>query len=426
MGHILNADREHRLLRQRMDGHTCGVPDSPEILAILKLLYTEDEAALARQIPTQPISLPKLAAKLSLPEQQVEDKMAEMSQRGLMLDIEKGGQRYYALPPVLGGIFEFVMMRARDDVPMKELARLFDDYMNHDPKFGEAVYGGEVQFARTFVREEALPEGDHTEVLDWERITRLVETASAVSVGLCACRHKNSHIGKACDMPQRTCISLNGGAETMIHSGISERITAQEGLRIIEECKELGLAQIGDNVQRSITFVCNCCGCCCTLINGIRTFNIKNAILSSNWIAQIDTEKCTACGRCEIACPVQALSFEDGGGQVKRRLVFDESLCLGCGVCSALCKTGGISMTSRPQRVFTPENSFDRTVRMAIERGKLADLLFADPEHMSHRALSRILHILEQSPPWKAARAVKPLRSAFMDMTVKRLSRKEA
>ena len=124
MGHILNADREHRLLRQRMDGHTCGVPDSPEILAILKLLYTEDEAALARQIPTQPISLPKLAAKLSLPEQQVEDKMAEMSQRGLMLDIEKGGQRYYALPPVLGGIFEFVMMRARDDVPMKELARL--------------------------------------------------------------------------------------------------------------------------------------------------------------------------------------------------------------------------------------------------------------------------------------------------------------
>lgn len=421
MGHIVNAEREHRLLRQQMNGHACGVPDSPAILAILKILYTEEEAALARQVPTQPISLKKLAERLNLPDDEVFEKMTEMSQRGLMLDIEKDGQRYYALPPVLGGIFEFVMMRARDEVPMKELARLFDEYMNKDSQFGEAVYGGEVQFARTFVREETLPEGDHAEVLDWERITRLVETASAVSVGLCACRHKNSHLGKACEKPQRTCISLNGGAETMIHSGISDRISAQDGLRIIEECKELGLAQIGDNVQNSVTFACNCCGCCCTLINGIRTFNIKNAIVSSSWIAQINKDKCVACGRCVGACPVQALALDEGNET--QNLTFEESLCLGCGVCSALCKTGGMSMVPRPQRVFTPKNSFDRTVRMAIERGKLAELMFADPELLSHRALSRILHALEKSPPWKAARAVKPLRSAFMDMMVKRLSR---
>ena len=63
---------------------------------------------------------------------------------------------------------------------------------------------------------------------------------------------------------------------------------------------------------------------------------------------------------------------------------------------------------------------------MAIERGKLADLLFADPELLSHRALSRILHLLEQSPPWKAARAVKPLRSAFMELMLKHMLRKQA
>ena len=58
--------------------------------------------------------------------------------------------------------------------------------------------------------------------------------------------------------------------------------------------------------------------------------------------------------------------------------------------------------------------------RMAIERGKLADLLFEDPERLSHRALGRILRILEKTPPWKAAMAVKPLRSTFLNAMLKR------
>jgi hypothetical protein len=59
-------------------------------------------------------------------------------------------------------------------------------------------------------------------------------------------------------------------------------------------------------------------------------------------------------------------------------------------------------------------------VTMAIERGKLANLIFDEPERLGYRALGRIFSVLENSPPVKAAMAIKPLRSAFLNALVKR------
>ena len=55
---------------------------------------------------------------------------------------------------------------------------------------------------------------------------------------------------------------------------------------------------------------------------------------------------------------------------------------------------------------------------MAIERGKLSNYFFQDPTKMSHRALGRIAKVLENSPPFKAAMSIKPLRSAFLGKLV--------
>lgn len=124
MGHVVSPDREYRLLQQRLDRMLTGAPDSPVLMQILRLLFTPEEAELARRVPSKPISLDELSRKVNIPPNELGDKLTELAGRGLMLDFEHKGRRYFMLPPVVIGFFEFVFMRARDGMPMAELAKL--------------------------------------------------------------------------------------------------------------------------------------------------------------------------------------------------------------------------------------------------------------------------------------------------------------
>lgn len=64
----------------------------------------------------------------------------------------------------------------------------------------------------------------------------------------------------------------------------------------MELSKKAGLAQTGDNVQHNVSDICNCCPCCCGMMTAIRRFDIKNAIVSSNWISEIDLARAAWAG----------------------------------------------------------------------------------------------------------------------------------
>jgi hypothetical protein len=71
-------------------------------------------------------------------------------------------------------------------------------------------------------------------------------------------------------------------------------------------------------------------------------------------------------------------------------------------------------MAARQERVITPENTVERVVNMALERGKLQHILFSDPESLTHQVLNRFFGVFLNLPPIKKTLLSKQIKSRFV------------
>ncbi|MDA3813038.1 MAG: 4Fe-4S binding protein [Candidatus Cloacimonetes bacterium] len=406
-------------LTERLNRFPQGAPPSELLFKILKMLFSRKEAELVSLMPIKPFTAKKASRIWKMDITNTKKVLETLTDRAILVDVEQNGETVYTLPPPMAGFFEFSMMRIRNDIDQKVLAELFYEYMNVEEDFIRELFTrGETQLGRTFVHEPSLSNENALHVLDYERATEVIKTATHIGVGICYCRHKMEHKGQACDAPQDICMTFNNTADSLTRHGYAREVDETECMDLLQSAYDHNLVQFGENVRNSVNFICNCCGCCCEAMIAARKFAILNPVHTTNFLPHINTESCNGCGKCVNVCPVEAMtlvSTNDPDNPNLKVAKVDEDLCLGCGICVRACVQNSIILKSRPKRVLTPLNGVHRVVMMAIERGKLQNLIFDNQVLWSHRALAGVLGVILKLPPIKQIMATRQIKSHYLE-----------
>jgi Na+-translocating ferredoxin:NAD+ oxidoreductase RNF subunit RnfB len=412
MGHMVGKDL-YRKLGKKIDGLSMRAPWNDKLYAILKELYSPEEAELVIKMPYGLATLDKIEKVTGYDQDYLKKHLTNMSSKGLVMDIHAHGNYYYMLSPVIIGIFEFTMMRTGDNLNSKEWARLFYDYMEGDDAFFRANFGKDKKISplRALPYEEAFEESEYVEVLDYEKAAHIVEQSDKFAIGICSCRHEKMHLGeKKCDIPLETCSTFGHATEYLIRNNMAKEVSKTEMLENLARSREMRLVLNADNIKQDISFICHCCGCCCGILLGISKFGYPHTIVTSNYIAKSDTDICSGCETCVEACPINAITMNDDDNPV-----IDESICMGCGVCALDCETGAMRLVRREQRVLHPEDTFERVILQCLERGTLQNQMFPNPNSVNHKFMRAFVGGFLKLPPVKRALMGDTLRSRFLE-----------
>lgn len=421
MAHHINHSAYNKLV-ERLNRFPQGAPPSELLTKILKILFSDQEAGLVSLMPIKPFTAQKASKIWKMDLVKTKNILDKLASRALLVDIEMNGQTTYALPPPMAGFFEFSMMRVRDDIDQKVLSELFHQYITNEDDFVKSLFtDGKTRLGRTFIHEPVLTDDNALQVLDYERATQIIETASHRGISMCYCRHKKEHLNMNCDAPMNICMTFNNTAASLIKYEHAREVDKVEGLDLLHEAYDNNLVQFGENVQKRVSFICNCCGCCCEAMIAARRFAIMNPVHTTNFLPEVDQNECNGCGKCVNVCPVEAMTLVSANNHDKPKMKMarlNEDICLGCGLCVKVCDKNTITLKSREKRVITPTTGVQKAVIMAIERGKLQNLIFDNRVLWSHRALSAVLGAILKLPPLKKTLAKQQLKSAYIETVI--------
>ena len=412
-------------LADRINKFPQGAPPSKLLFRILEMLMSEKEASLLSVLPIKPFDAKKASKIWNVNYKEARKILEQLAGRAILVDMQHDANTFYALPPPMAGFFEFSLMRVRNDIDQKVLSELFYQYMNVEEDFIKELFGpGETKLGRTFVHEPVLTSENALHVLDYERASEVIETASAMAVGTCYCRHKMYHVGKVCDAPMDICMTFNTTGASLIKHKIARVVDKKEGLDLLQQAYDQNLVQFGENVRENVNFICNCCGCCCEAMIAARKLAIMHPVHTTNFIPEVNDTTCNGCGKCVDICPVEAMTLVSSNypHRPKRKKAWlNEEICLGCGLCVKVCKNKNLGLKSRKQRVITPLNGTHKAVVMAIERGKLQNLIFDNQVLWSHRTLAAVLGVILKLPPLKQALANSQVKSRYLERFISRI-----
>ena len=229
---------------------------------------------------------------------------------GAIRETEADGILRYHYTVWVPGIMEDVLGNTElcDRYPI--LGECFEEYTRKRISVLAPMLDRGMCFMRVMPVDSAIE--SETRKADYDEVYRLVESATAISVGPCSCRRSRRLMGEGCGhLEEDMCIYLNENAQAYIKTGKHRAITKEEAYEILKRAEDNGLVH---EVDQTLGFneapgaICNCCGCSCYSLRIANMFRKPDGI-RSNYKAVIDRSKCVACGSCVENCQTNALKL---------------------------------------------------------------------------------------------------------------------
>ncbi len=333
-----------------------------ELFALLKELFSPEEAELAAKMPLSPIPAETLAKEFTEGDSRnVENLLEAMANRGLVFSFKRNDVMFYTLMPLVPGIFEMQFMSGEVSERTKRLARLFDNYFSSirkvltQPSQDTSGSYAAVPFARVIPVEEEIPIG--AIVHPYDRVSEYIEKADYIAVGVCYCRHHGELLGHPCDKPKDVCMAFGPQARYVAERGFGKLISKEEALQILDRAEEAGLVHCSSNTGKYINFICNCCNCHCGIIQSMRRGVVPMGAVSS-FIVTVDEDKCSGCGICIDRCQMDALTLD------ATTVVRNVKRCIGCGLCVSVCPTQALKLEPRKDAPVPPRDQRELNAAM--------------------------------------------------------------
>jgi Pyruvate/2-oxoacid:ferredoxin oxidoreductase delta subunit len=243
----------------------------------------------------------------------------------------------------------------------KDLVQDFEEYL--DPLAAQSFWRGVPQM-RTIPVNKSISTPDV--VTPYERAEDLVRAHRAFAVSNCICRQEQRIMGKGCDKPEESCLTLGMFANMVVRNGRGRAISMEEALAILQRAEEAGLVLQPANAKESL-FICTCCGCCCGVLRSLKRYPEPAKLVASAFLASLNTETCKGCGLCTKRCQMEALHLDN------KKAVQDLNRCIGCGLCVTTCPTHSLSLVRKPKekQPYVPKDIIDTNIRLGKARGKL-------------------------------------------------------
>jgi len=241
--------------------------------------------------------------------EKTEELLWELAMAGVCFVNEIDGVDKYWLDTWVPGVMEMMVNNKENVRKYPQIAEAFEAYGRVRGPMTAGKFPVGKGLMRVIPIETAI-DGESRKA-SYEEISKYLYDHEIFSVSDCSCRTSREIMGEGCGhLKEDMCIQLGHAAEYYIRTGRGREITREEAFEIIKKAEENGLMHQIPNIDGlgKTHAICNCCSCSCYSLRTATMF-LNNDMVRSNYVSQIDPEKCVACGQCVPVCPTNALKL---------------------------------------------------------------------------------------------------------------------